>query len=189
MYIGYTWTFNAQNNLRSFAAFPTFPIFRNRRRAKGSNLGLGVLSAYGVLLTVKCTRSVWGHSVHFRLFNKLVARNRMVEQNGHKFGPRRYLLSVYGVFLTVKCSRSVWGHSVHFRFSTTLFPPKGWPWSETDYSLCLECIYLVYPWYCWFLRVQGHAEVIRCISNFRQPCISKTDANLWLGGDYSLHIR
>ena len=30
-----------------------------------------VFSVYGVLLTVKCSNSVWGHSVHFRFLTIL----------------------------------------------------------------------------------------------------------------------
>ena len=51
-----------------------------------------LLSAYAVLLTVKCSRSFWGHSVHFwylRCPTTLYLGKRLVvKETGYKFGPQ-----------------------------------------------------------------------------------------------------
>ena len=55
------------------------------RRMKRSEIWAsgGEYSVYTVLCTVKCLRSFRGHSVHFRFFDNLVSRKRLVvEQNG-----------------------------------------------------------------------------------------------------------
>ena len=61
------------------------------RRAKWTKFGHQgqVLSVYRVLLTVKCSRSAWGHSVHFRFFADLVhvvsQKRLIIERNEPKF--------------------------------------------------------------------------------------------------------
>ncbi len=76
-----------------------------------------VLTIYGVLLTVKCSKSVWGRSLHFRffpIFMKLVSPKRLVvKQNCPQFGP--HCTYVYGVILPDK-SVSVWRHWTHFGY-------------------------------------------------------------------------
>ncbi len=97
-------------------------------------LGLG--GTYNICMGYFWLLSVQGQSKviryifdFFPIFNNLVSPKWLVvEQNGHKFGPRGYLLSLYGVPLAVKCSRLFWGHSVHFwylRLPTTLYLKNG----------------------------------------------------------------
>ena len=72
---------------------------------------------YIVLLTVKCSSVVWGHSVQFWFSATLYLKNQSSYiQIRPKFQPQRQVFRANRVLITVKCSRSVWGHLVHFHF-------------------------------------------------------------------------
>ncbi len=50
-------------------------------------LGANVFKVCMVPFTVKCSSSIWGHSVYFRFLANLVSRKRLVvEHSGRKFG-------------------------------------------------------------------------------------------------------
>ncbi len=100
----------------SFGAFPIFQVFINlvsKKRLvveqKWSKCGsrLYLLHIYGMILTVRCLRSVWSHSVHFRFcyFRQPCILKTDGRRNGHKFGPRGYIFGGNGLLLTLKCAR------------------------------------------------------------------------------------
>ena len=108
-------------------SFGPFPIFADlvhivisemaNRRAKRTKLWVSGVSikCIKVLLTVECSSSVWGHSVHFRFSGDLISRKQVVlEQNGPKLGlrgkwlvPAEYLhvslLNLQGQFGVIRC--------------------------------------------------------------------------------------
>ncbi len=47
-------------------------------------------------------------------------------------------------------------------------------WSQTDWYLGFGVEYSVYTGYFWHFSGEGHSGVIRCISDFQKPCVSKT---------------
>ncbi len=69
-----------------------------------------------LLLTLKCLRSIWGHSVHFRFSKTCIAKMAGRRAKRRKFGPRGWVFSVHRVLLTLQWLRSFWGHSVHSGF-------------------------------------------------------------------------
>ncbi len=108
-------------------------------------------------------------------YRNLIKKRTILERNGMKCGPLGQIFTVYRVLSTVKCSGSVWFHSVHFLFSTTLYPcsktadhrpNKTKLNASVASSQCMQdtvesC-------------VQAQSPIIRLITNFCQPCISKT---------------
>ena len=110
-------------SLGSFGAFPFFDDLVSRKRLlverNGPNFGpLGggeVFSDYTVLLTVKCSSSVRGHSVHFRFFELISRKLVVAEQMDQHFSLRgkslvaaEYLspLGVQGQFGVIRCISS-----------------------------------------------------------------------------------
>ncbi len=88
-------------------------------------------------------------------------------------------VSVQYILWTVKWLRSFWGHWVHFRFLTTLYLKNGFSISETEWNWKPGWIFIVYRVLLrvkYFWKGRGgwdNSGVIWCISDFKQPCISK----------------
>ncbi len=128
----------------------------------------------------------------FPIFNNFVPRKRLVvDWNGRTIGPLGQVFSVYRLFLTVKCSKSVWGHSVHFWFSTTLYLEMAAHRAKRMKNWTSGGKYAVYKGDRWQLSVQGHSDVIRCISDFQQPwkwlVVERNGRNLGFDVKYSVY--
>ena len=96
-------------SLGSFDAFPIFGDLVSRKRLIVERNGrkFGPRGPYKVVLTVKCSRSVWGHSVHIRFLPTLYMLylvRLIVERNGAKIGPHGL---VFGVYIECLCLLSV----------------------------------------------------------------------------------
>ncbi len=92
----------------------------------------GILVSYGKRSS-RGSRSLglFRFSTTWKLVFESIWKRLVVEQNGLKFGIRRYLVYMRYIFsyLTVTISKLIWGHWVHFRnfrFSATLYFENSW---------------------------------------------------------------
>ncbi len=131
-----------------------------------------VFNVYGVLLTDKCLRSFWGHSVHFQFLTTLYLETGRSQNETECNLSSGWVFSVYSVLSTVKCLRSFWDHwcisdgqqyciskMAGRRAKRSEICPKGWVFSA--YRILVN------------LNVSGNSGVIRCISESQLRCFWK----------------
>ena len=138
--------------LRSFDAFSIFDNLVSWKWLIVEQNGhkFWVRGVHGICVTVKCSRSFVGHSVHFCFFP--ISTALYLETAGRRAASGCIILTVYRVLVTVKCSRSFWGHSVYFQFSTALYFENVWSWNKADQNLCLGGKYLMSKEDVWVLN-------------------------------------
>ena len=76
-----------------------------------------------------------------------------------------------------------------------LVSKNGWPYSQTDENMGLGGDHFIYTGYFWLLSAQWHSQVIWCISDYGQLCISKMVGRrgkryeIWDSGILVLYMR
>ncbi len=154
--------FKIQKKIRAYGpGEPTTKIWRNPNRSRDNrfhrrNLGFGACLVYGVLLIVKCSRSIWGHSLQFRFSTTFCLENGWMSG---KMDPNLVLGCTYLLFVVLLTAKV---------FKVILGSRKWLIVERKGTKFCsLKGTYLVYAGYSW-LKVQGPSEVIR---HFRFPTV------------------